>query len=102
MPQELHTSVVHGSVRYSPSRKRVVIAAQPLQKDVLLRVLVEIECIFNYKPTGYVSWHHCHLMVDHFWVQFIRSYLSSLRVCQKWRQHTDDLLQGIVLMIVEP
>lgn len=41
-------------------------------------------------------------MVDHFWVQFLRSYLPSLQVRQKWRQHTDDLHQNTVVMIVNP
>lgn len=47
-------------------------------------------------------WRRCQMMVDHFWVQFIRSYLPSLQVRQKWRQHTDGLLQGTVVMIVDP
>ncbi|KAL3049857.1 hypothetical protein OYC64_012009 [Pagothenia borchgrevinki] len=47
-------------------------------------------------------WRHCQMMVYHFWVQFIRSYLPSLQVRQKWRQHTDGLLQGTVVMIVDP
>lgn len=47
-------------------------------------------------------WRRCQMMVDHFWVQFIRSYLPSLQVRQKWRQHTNGLLQGTVVMIVDP
>ena len=47
-------------------------------------------------------WRHCQMMVDHFWTQFIRSYLPSLQVRQKWHQPTDDLLQDTVVMIVDP
>ncbi|KAK0153723.1 hypothetical protein N1851_004487 [Merluccius polli] len=46
-------------------------------------------------------WRHCQMM-DHFWAQFLRSYLLSLQVRQKWRQPTDDLLQDTVVMIVDP
>ena len=41
-----------------------------------------------------------------YWVlrgrQFIRGYLPSLQVRQKWHQPTDDLLQDTVVMIVDP
>lgn len=47
-------------------------------------------------------WRHCQMMVDHFWAQFLRHYLPSLQVRQKWRRPTSDLVLGTVAMIVDP
>lgn len=47
-------------------------------------------------------WRHCQMMVDHYWTQFLRHYLPSLQLRQKWRRPTGDLVQGTVAMIVDP
>lgn len=46
-------------------------------------------------------WRHCQMMEDHFWTQFIRNYLPTLQTHQRWRQHTDHLMDTVV-MIVDP
>ncbi|XP_034536205.1 uncharacterized protein LOC117810467 [Notolabrus celidotus] len=47
-------------------------------------------------------WRHCQVMVDHFWARFLRSYLPTLQVRQKWRRPTDNIAQDTVVMVVDP
>ena len=42
------------------------------------------------------------MMVGHFWAQFLRHYLPSLPVQQKWQQPKENLVHGMVAMIVDP
>ncbi len=58
-----------------------------------------------YKDSGVLSrcrWRHSHLLADHFWRHFIKYYLPSLQVRQKWKMDKGNLQIGDVVMIVDP
>lgn len=42
------------------------------------------------------------VLADHFWSRFIRLYLPSLQLRQKWRSSPADVTEGSVVMIVDP
>ncbi|XP_042069251.1 uncharacterized protein LOC121812105 [Haplochromis burtoni] len=47
-------------------------------------------------------WKHSQVLADHFWSRFIRLYLPSLQLRQKWRSSPADVTEGSVVMIVDP
>lgn len=51
---------------------------------------------------GRRRWRHSQIIADHFWGQFTRRYLPSLQLRQKWRNSTEDLTVGQVVMVVDP
>ncbi|KAJ8400706.1 hypothetical protein AAFF_G00394750 [Aldrovandia affinis] len=70
-------------------------------EEVLRTVLIEQEGVLNSKPLGYVSSSIADLdpiLTDHFWSSFIRHYLPSLQVRQKWYATRADLTDDKVVM----
>ncbi len=58
-----------------------------------------------YQDSGVLSrcrWRHSQLLADHFWRHFIKYYLHSLQVRQKWKMDEGNLQIGDVVMIVDP
>ncbi len=58
-----------------------------------------------YQDSGVLSrrrWRHSQLLADHFWRHFIKYYLPSLQVRQKWKMDKGNLQIGDVVMIVDP
>ena len=51
---------------------------------------------------GRRSWRHSQVLADQFWRRFIRSYLPTLQVRQKWQKEVENLAVGDVVMIVDP
>lgn len=47
-------------------------------------------------------WRLSQTIADHFWSRFIKGYLPTLQVRQKWRIPTSNLEIGTVVMIVDP
>ncbi|TWW77362.1 hypothetical protein D4764_12G0007520 [Takifugu flavidus] len=47
-------------------------------------------------------WRQSQMIADHFWSRFIKGYLPTLQVRQKWRIPTSNLEIGPVVMIVDP
>ncbi|TWW53147.1 hypothetical protein D4764_0275540, partial [Takifugu flavidus] len=47
-------------------------------------------------------WRQNQMIADHFWSRFIKGYLPTLQVRQKWRIPTSNLEIGTVVMIVDP
>ncbi|KAM9802571.1 uncharacterized protein ACBT44_014811 isoform 3-T4 [Syngnathus typhle] len=47
-------------------------------------------------------WRHCQQLADHFWKRFIRFYLPSLQVRQKWNAENPDLQIGQTVLILDP
>lgn len=47
-------------------------------------------------------WRHSQVLADHFWARFIRLYVPSLQVHQKWQASPADLVQDSVVMIADP
>ena len=41
---------------------------------------------------------HSEMVADHFWSQFIRHYLPTLQVCQKWKKPTKNLAKDTVVL----
>lgn len=58
----------------------------------------------TYAPTSVTKkrCQHSQLMADHFWAQFIRNYLPTLQVQQKWQQPAENLTLDSVVLIVDP
>ncbi|CAL9702223.1 unnamed protein product [Knipowitschia caucasica] len=46
-------------------------------------------------------WRHSQVISDHFWRRFIQNYLPGLQLRQKWRNVTDNVAVGRVVMIVD-
>lgn len=42
---------------------------------------------------GRRRWHHSQVLADHFWARFIREYLPSLQLRQKWHTEQADLVE---------
>ena len=47
-------------------------------------------------------WRHSQILADHFWSRFIRDYLPSLQIRQKWHSSPPALLENAVVMMVDP
>lgn len=47
-------------------------------------------------------WRHSQVLADHFWSRFIREYLPTLQIRQKWHSATPELLDKAIVMIVDP
>ncbi|KAL1267625.1 hypothetical protein QQF64_032988 [Cirrhinus molitorella] len=47
-------------------------------------------------------WRQSQILADHFWAKFIRYYLPSLQLRQKWQVTTADLTEGSCVMMVDP
>lgn len=58
----------------------------------------------TYAPTSVTKrrWQHSQTIVDHFWSQFIKSYLPTLQVWHKWQQPAENIALDSVVMIVDP
>ncbi|XP_026115567.1 uncharacterized protein LOC113094113 [Carassius auratus] len=57
-----------------------------------------------YQDSGVLSrrrWRHSQLLADHFWRHFIKYYLPSLQVRQKWKSEKRNLQIGDIVMIVD-
>ncbi|KAJ7983379.1 hypothetical protein DPEC_G00379520 [Dallia pectoralis] len=48
------------------------------------------------------QWRHSQVLSDHFWSSYIRHYLPSLQVRQKWHTSPADLKENVVVMLVDP
>ncbi|KAK0150235.1 hypothetical protein N1851_008850 [Merluccius polli] len=113
-----------GEIQAVKKALQVVIGAQSLQEEVLLTVLINVEGIVRRcgsrscdtkhvadgaaghllativlcsRPTHQETVSgsgHWQMMVDHFWAQFLRSYLPSLQVRQKWRIRSAEVQVG--------
>lgn len=44
---------------------------------------------------------HCQIMADQFWASFIRNYLPTLQLRQKWHATAEDLAEGTVVLLVD-
>lgn len=116
------------------------VGSQTVTEEVLRTVLVEVECILNSKPLGYVSsnvadpdpvtpnmllmgrpdsalpqivypesesrsrrrWRQSQIITDHFWSRFIRHYLPTMQIRQKWHTSPEHLVEGQVVMMMDP
>uniref|UniRef100_A0A0E9Q5G3 DUF5641 domain-containing protein n=1 Tax=Anguilla anguilla TaxID=7936 RepID=A0A0E9Q5G3_ANGAN len=47
-------------------------------------------------------WCHSQVLADQFWARFIKHYLPSLQMRQKWRANKEDLKVDTVVMVVDP
>ena len=47
-------------------------------------------------------WKHSQILADHFWARFIRLYVSSLQVRQKWQASPADIVKDCMVMIADP
>lgn len=46
-------------------------------------------------------WRHTQVLADHFWRHFIRHFLPTLQVQQKWHTEKDNITVGTVVLIVD-
>ena len=57
-----------------------------------------------YVPSGIGRrrWRHCQVLVDQFWIQYIRSYLPTLQTRQKWQRSSSNVTVDSVVLIMDP
>ena len=50
---------------------------------------------------GRSRWRHSQILADHFWLNFIKYYLPSLQLRQKWQKENKELTTDYVVLIVD-
>ncbi|KAK0141187.1 hypothetical protein N1851_021780 [Merluccius polli] len=107
MEPRLQESLAAHQITFKFNPPTLKMALQAVSKDIHLTVLIEVESILNVKPSGYVSSVIAYpdpypmILADHFWSQFIRHYLPTLQVRQKWKKSTKNLAHDTVVMTVD-
>lgn len=56
-----------------------------------------------YVPSGIGRrrWRHCQVLMDQFWIQYIRSYLPTLQTRQKWQRLAGNVTVDSVFLIID-
>lgn len=50
---------------------------------------------------GNHRWRQIQILMDHFWVNFVRNYLPDLQIQKKWMKDEEDLVVSKVVFILD-